>query len=41
MRKLKRSVARARMKKAGWTQLNKKIGGRSKFAEHWREFIKE
>jgi len=39
MRKLKRSVARARMIKAGWTQLNKKIGGSSKFSRYWRKFI--
>lgn len=40
MRKYKRAIARERMKKAGYTQLNKKIDGQSKFAKHWREFVK-
>lgn len=40
MRKLKRSVARHNMIKAGYTCLNKKgANGRSPFAEHWREYV--
>ena len=47
LRKIKRDVARNRMKKAGYTQLNKRSKdrkgaaiGRSKFAEHWREYVR-
>jgi len=41
MRKLLRSVARARMVKAGYTQLNKKNAKtkESKFSRLWRDFI--
>ena len=44
MRKIKRMVAKARMKKAGYTQICKKhnsIGVKqtSKFSLHWREFV--
>jgi len=41
MRKLKRSVARHNMIRAGYTRLNhkKKSTGRSTFAEHWRDYI--
>jgi hypothetical protein len=50
MRKLKRSIARANMKRAGIQHINKKKPGRnpitgtlvilpSFFAEHWREYI--
>ena len=47
MRELKRSIARANMKKAGFTHINRKRGktelnpkGQSFFAQHWREFVK-
>lgn len=42
VRKIRRSVARARMKDAGIQRINKKnqLSGRSYFAEHWREFSK-
>ena len=40
MRRLKRSVARANMKRAGFTGVNrKKLEGRSFFALNWRSFI--
>lgn len=40
MRKLMRSVARARMIDAGYTRINKKnAAGRSFFSRKWREFI--
>jgi hypothetical protein len=40
MRKLKRAVARYRMTRAGWTNLNRKTrGGKSKFALNWRQFV--
>lgn len=41
MRKLKRSVARANMKRAGYTQINKKKYGDTKsfFARNWRKFL--
>lgn len=45
MRKLKRSVAHARMKKRGYAQVNKKKPSKRKafkkslFAEKWRDFI--
>jgi hypothetical protein len=39
MRKLKRAVARNRMIRAGWTNLNRKgAGNKSKFALYWRQF---
>lgn len=40
MRKLKRSVARANMKRAGITRLNKRNAGDSFFSKHWREYVK-
>lgn len=39
MRKLRRLIAHNRMKKAGYTQVNKDKGTGSYFAKHWREFI--
>lgn len=40
MRKLRRSVARHNMIKAGYTRLNKKGGDcRSVFAKKWREYV--
>ncbi len=42
MRELARSIARERMKRAGYTKLNKKkpaLGGKSFFAVHWREAV--
>ena len=44
MRKLKRSVARAKMLKEGCTRINKKVGrkgekSKSYFALHWRENV--
>lgn len=40
MRKLMRSVARAKMKKAGIAHMNRKDGtDRSYFAQHWREYV--
>ena len=40
MRKLAREVARHKMKKAGYTQINKKgADGRSKFSKLWRQYI--
>lgn len=41
MRKLMRSVARANMKRAGFTKINKKrgYGGKSFFAMNWRKFV--
>lgn len=39
MRKLKRLVAKNNMKKAGMSRICKKNGGRSWFAQHWREWI--
>lgn len=40
MRKLKRSVARHNMLRAGYTQLNKKdADGKSKFAKLWRNYV--
>ena len=40
MRKLRRKVARERMKKAGIRQINKNPKGLgSYFADHWREFV--
>ena len=44
MRKIKRMIAKERMKKAGYTQICKKRNkkgekGPSKFSMHWREFV--
>lgn len=41
MRKLMRSVARANMKRAGFSNINKRHGGRgsSFFALNWRKFV--
>lgn len=39
MRKLMRSVARANMKRAGFTKINKKHSGKSFFAMNWRKFV--
>lgn len=40
MRKFKRMIARANMKRAGCTRLNKKGGdGRSTFAKLWKQYI--
>lgn len=42
MRELARSIARERMKRAGYTKINKKrpgLGGKSFFAVHWREAV--
>lgn len=41
MRKLMRSVARANMKRAGYTQINKRKNGskHSFFALNWRKFV--
>ncbi len=39
MRKLLRSVARARMERQGIQKINRKgAGGKSKFALYWRQF---
>lgn len=41
MRKLKRSVARANMERAGFHHVNKRHGARgtSFFAANWRKFV--
>lgn len=47
MRKLKRSIAHAKMQKAGIKKINRKATfkgrkiavGKSFFAEHWKEYI--
>lgn len=39
MRKLKRSVAHANMRRKGYTGVNKKRAGESFFSKHWREFV--
>ena len=42
MRELARSIARERMKRAGYIKINKKhpgLGGKSFFAVHWREAV--
>lgn len=39
MRKLRRMVARERMKKAGLIQVCKHTTGTSYFAKHWREYV--
>lgn len=39
MRKLRRAVAKARMKKKGIHGPLKKRTGQSYFSEHWREYI--
>lgn len=38
-KKLNRMVARRNMEKAGITQINKKVGGVSKFSEYWRDYV--
>lgn len=40
MRKLLRSVARARMERQGIQKINKKRGGTSYFAARWREYVR-
>lgn len=40
MRKLRRSVARYKMEKAGITHINKEIYGKSFFANNWRKYSK-
>lgn len=43
MRKIKRSIARARMRREGYTRINatRRVGKtRSFFATEWRNFIK-
>lgn len=40
MRKFKRMIARANMKRAGYIRLNKKgVDGRSTFAKLWKQYI--
>ena len=40
MRKLKRSIARHNMLRAGYTRLNRKnADGKSKFAKLWRNYV--
>jgi len=40
MRELARSIARERMKRAGYTQINKrKFGHKSFFARNWRKAV--
>lgn len=40
MRKLKRSIARSILLRAGFTRLNKKgADGKSAFARHWRQYV--
>lgn len=40
MRKLKRSIAKANMIKAGLARINKKqAGGKSFFSKRWREWL--
>jgi hypothetical protein len=40
MRKLKRSIAKFKMEKAGFERLNKKTSkGKSFFALNWRQFV--
>lgn len=40
MRKLKRSIARANMERAGYHRINKKGGdGTSFFSRNWRKFV--
>ena len=40
MRKLKRSIARANMKRAGYQHINKKgVSGESFFSRNWRKFV--
>lgn len=38
-RKLDRLVAHNNMRNAGYTQINKKLGGTSKFARYWRQYV--
>lgn len=46
MRKIKRSIARANMIRAGYEHINRKVAvegekkKRSAFSRHWREFVK-
>lgn len=42
MRELKRLIAHARMKRDGYTGVNKKdqVNGKSFFANNWREYCK-
>ena len=37
LRSLKRTVAHNRMKKMGYSRVNKKDGTKSFFAKHWRD----
>lgn len=37
--KLDRMIAHNNMKKAGITQINKKVNGISKFQEHWKDYV--
>lgn len=39
MRELKRSIAHAKMKKLGYTGVNKKRPGGSYFSRNWRKFV--
>ena len=39
MRKLKRSVAHNKMRKSGYTRINKDRRNGSFFSRHWREFV--
>lgn len=39
MRKWRRLVARNKMRKAGYTGVNKDHGNGSFFSRHWREFV--
>lgn len=39
MRKLKRQLAHANMKRNGLTGVNKKNGGKSFFAMNWRKYV--
>ena len=39
MREIARSIARERMKRAGYVKINKKKDGKSLFSKHWREFV--
>lgn len=41
LRKIARNVARIKMKKKGYTRINKKEGNKeSLFSRKWREFVK-
>lgn len=39
MRKLKRAVAKANMKRKGLSRIFKKTGGENYFSKHWREYV--